>query len=147
MNVPAPSERGSCAADRRASRILGGLLLLYAAASLLHFAHNAEYLADYPNLPAWLSRADVYLAWCAAALIGVSGYVLYRRAHRRLGLLLLLIYALIGFDGLLHYRRAPFSMHTGMMNLTIWTEVLAAALLLAGITSAALRTRELVLRR
>jgi hypothetical protein len=125
--------------DQRSSRALGWLLLLYAAASLLHFAHNAEYLSDYPNLPASLSRAHVYLAWCAAALVGVTGYLLYRHAHRRLGLLLLLVYALIGFDALLHYRRAPFSMHTGMMNFTIWTEVLAATLLLAGVLSAALR--------
>ncbi len=132
-------------ADQRASRALGWLLLIYAAASLLHFTHNAEYLSDYPNLPPWLSRAQVYLAWCATALLGVTGYVLYRRAYRRLGLLLLLVYALIGFDGLLHYRRAPFALHTGMMNFTIWAEVLAASALLAGVVSAALRRRELAL--
>ncbi len=132
-------------ADQRGSRALGWLLLIYAATSLLHFSHNAAYLTDYPNLPPWLSRTDVYLAWCAAALLGVSGYVLYRRAHRRLGLLLLTVYALIGFDGLLHYRRAPFALHTGMMNFTIWAEVLAAAALLAGVVSAALRQRELAL--
>jgi hypothetical protein len=143
MNARAPREPlARREADRRASRALGGLLVLYAATSLLHFAHNAEYLADYPNLPAWLSRADVYFAWCAAALLGVTGYVLYCRAHRRLGLLLLLVYALIGFDGLLHYRLAPLSMHTGMMNFTIWAEVLAAALLLAAVISTALRRRE-----
>jgi hypothetical protein len=132
-------------ADQRGSGALGWLLLVYAATSLLHFAHNAAYLADYPNLPPWLSRADVYLAWCAAALLGVTGYVLYRRAYRRLGLLLLIVYALFGFDGLLHYRRAPFALHTGMMNFTIWAEVLAAAALLAGVVSAALRHRELAL--
>jgi hypothetical protein len=33
------------------------------AASLLHFAHNAQYLAQYPNLPPSWSRAEVYLAW------------------------------------------------------------------------------------
>ena len=146
MNVRAPSERlPSNGSDRRASRVLGALLLLYAAVSLLHFSHNAEYLADYPNLPAWLSRATVYFAWCGAALLGITGYVLYRRAYRRLGLLLLLVYALIGFDGLLHYRLAPFSVHTGMMNFTIWAEVLAAALLLAAVISTALRRREVAL--
>jgi len=127
--------------DSGASRGLGWLMLLYAATSLLHFAHNAEYLTDYPNLPAWLSRAHVYLAWCAVTLLGVTGYLIYRRAHRSLGLLLLGVYALIGFDGLLHYRRAPFSMHTGMMNFTIWAEVFAATLLLAGVVSIALRRR------
>jgi hypothetical protein len=37
--------------------------LAYAAASLVHFVHNAEFLADYPSMPAWLSRATVYGAW------------------------------------------------------------------------------------
>jgi hypothetical protein len=116
-----------------ASRALVALLLLYAAMSLLHFAHNAEYVADYPNLPAWLTRSDVYLSWCALTLLGLGGYWLYRRAGRA-GLLVLAIYALFGFDALLHYRRAPFAAHTAMMNFSIWAEVAAAALLLACIT-------------
>jgi len=111
--------------------VLPGLLLLYAATSLLHFAHNARYLADYPNLPPWLSQADVYLSWGALTLLGIAGFVLYRRLHRATGLLLLCVYALIGFDGLLHYGRAPMAAHTAMMNFTIWAEVVAAALLLA----------------
>ncbi|HEY3516314.1 MAG TPA: hypothetical protein VGL98_04645 [Gammaproteobacteria bacterium] len=61
---------------------IGGSLLLYLAASLLHFAHNAEYLADYPNLPAWLGRADVYLVWLGLAAVGVGGYALYRGGWR-----------------------------------------------------------------
>ena len=28
-------------------------LLAYTAASLFHYTHNAVFLADYPNLPAW----------------------------------------------------------------------------------------------
>jgi len=72
---------------------IGGMLLLYLAASLLHFAHNAEYLADYPNLPAWLGRADVYLVWLGLAAIGVGGYALYRGGWRPAGLLLLAVAA------------------------------------------------------
>ena len=112
---------------------LGGLLLLYLAASLLHFVHNAEYLADYPNLPAWLDRADVYLAWLGLAAIGAAGWVLYRFGWQLAGLLLIGVYAGFGFDGLLHYTRAPFAAHTPAMNFTIWCEVAAAALLLAGV--------------
>ena len=112
---------------------LGGLLLLYLAASLLHFVHNAEYLADYPNLPAWLDRADVYLAWLGLAAIGVAGWALYRFGWRLAGLLLIGVYAGFGFDGLLHYTRAPFAAHTQAMNFTIWFEVAAAALLLLGV--------------
>jgi hypothetical protein len=112
------------------------------AASLLHFVHNAEYLADYPNLPAWLDRTDVYLAWLGLAAIGAVGWALYRSAWRFAGLLLIGVYAAFGFDGLLHYARAPFAAHTPAMNFTIWFEVAAAAfLLVAVVTSLAKRPR------
>lgn len=107
-----------------------GLLLLYAAASLLHFTHNAEYLNDYPNLPLWLTRTGIYLAWCAQATVGVLGYLLYRSGRRLIGLVLLGVYAGFGFDGLLHYTRAPLVAHTATMNFTIGFEVVTAALLL-----------------
>ena len=32
------------------------LLAVYFFASLAHFAHNAEFIAYYPNMPAWLTR-------------------------------------------------------------------------------------------
>jgi hypothetical protein len=122
-----------------ARRALPWLLLLYGSASLLHFAHNAEYLAQYPNLPPSWSRTDVYLAWCSVTTIGVLGYFLYKQAYRRLGLLVLALYAGLGFAGLLHYTRAPFHHHTASMNLTILTEVAAASLLLIDVASIAMR--------
>jgi len=64
---------------RRASQTLPWVLILYAAATLLHFAHNAEYLAQYTNLPISCSRADVYVAWCCITTLGVVGYVLFLR--------------------------------------------------------------------
>ena len=124
-----------------ASRVLPALLLLYAAASLLHFVHNAEYLADYPNLPASWSRAEVYAAWCAQTAVGVVGYVLYLRGRRLPGLALLAIYAALGFAGLLHYTRAPPGHHTTAMNATIWAEVLAAALLLMNVARVAVTSK------
>jgi hypothetical protein len=122
---------------RRANGALPWLLLLYASASLLHFAHNAEYLAQYPNLPPSWSRADVYLAWCAVTALGVAGYLIYRRGHRAAGLALLSVYAGLGFGGLLHYARAPVDHHSTMMNVTIWTEVVAAALVLMNLAGIA----------
>ena len=56
---------------------LAAFLLLYLAASFLHFAHNAEFLGDYPNLPAWLTRSDVYFTWAGSAVVGLGGFVLY----------------------------------------------------------------------
>ena len=124
-----------------ANRLLLGLLLLYTAASLVHFAHNAERLALYPNLPASLTRAKVYGAWCALGALGLLGYGLYRRGFAALGLTLLLLYALCGFDALLHYQRAPFAAHSPMMNFTILTEAGAAALLCAAVLVQLLRPR------
>jgi hypothetical protein len=118
--------------------LLPGLVLLYAVASLLHFAHNAEYLEHYPNLPDGLTRWDVYAVWLGIAAIGAAGYASYRRAPA-LGLALLGIYAAIGFDSLLHYGRAPFAAHTLMMNFTIVFEVGTASLLLAAVVVLAAR--------
>jgi len=67
-------------------RTLATCLLIYAAASLLHHIHNAEYLAEYPNLPAWLTPAKVYLVWTAEAVLGLVGYLLLRSGYRRAGL-------------------------------------------------------------
>ena len=122
---------------RRACQMMPWLLALYAGASLLHFAHNAEYLAQYPNLPASWTRADVYLAWCCVTAVGLLGYVLYRGRSPRVGLILLAIYGGLGFDGLLHYTRAPIGHHSAAMNFTIWVEVAAAAVFLISVASIA----------
>ena len=74
----------------RACQIMPWLFALYAAANLLHFMHNAGYVAQYPNLPAWWTRADV-----------------------------------------------PIAHHSVAMNLTIWGEVAAAAVLLIDVASVA----------
>jgi len=106
------------------------LLVAYAAASLLHHIHNAVFLSDYPNMPAWLSPAVVYAAWSLEACIGAGGYLLIKRGRSIAGLLLIAAYAAFGFDGFGHYGLAPMSAHTLAMNLTIWLEASAAALLL-----------------
>lgn len=120
------------------------LLIVYCAASLLHFAHNAEYLADYPNMPDWLSRSKVYFAWTGVTAVGLVGYVLLRSGYQLTGLLAVAIYAALGFDGLGHYALAPISAHTIVMNATIWFEVAAGAVLFiaaVGLLSKNVRTR------
>ena len=129
----------SAARSQRNDWPLAGLLLLYLVASLAHFTHNAEYLGDYPNLPPWLTRGGIYLAWGGEVLIGILGYVLYRFDWRLAGLVLVGIYAAFGFDGLLHYTRAAFDAHTSAMNFTILFEVAAAALLLIRVVTLATR--------
>lgn len=106
-------------------------LLAYAAASLAHHAHNAAFLVEYPNMPGWLSPPRVYAAWLGVTSVGLTGFLLVERGHRRAGLVALIAYAALGFLGLGHYRLAPVAAHTLTMNVTIWLEVLTAALLLA----------------
>ena len=115
------------------------LLIFYGVASLLHFSHNAEFLADYPNLPVWLSRVWVYVAWSCITTVGVVGWLLTRAGRQAAGLILIAGYAALGFDGLLHYRQAPFASHTTAMNVTILLDVCAAALLLIAVAVVAAR--------
>lgn len=112
------------------------LLLVYAAASLLHHIHNAVFLNDYPNMPAWLAPAGVYAAWTLEACIGAIGLLLLRRGKPIAGLLLIALYAGFGFDGFAHYSLAPMSAHTLAMNVTIWLEAAATALLLIAVARA-----------
>ena len=104
-------------------------MIAYGAGSLVHFVHNAEFLAEYPNMPAWLSRTDVYVVWLGITAIGVAGYVLAGHGYRLAGLLLVAVYAALGLDSLGHYALAPMSAHTAAMNSTILLEVATAALL------------------
>jgi hypothetical protein len=118
---------------RPAARALLILLLVYAAASLFHYAHNAEFLAEYPNMPAWLCRATVYAAWLGVTTVGVIGYLVVRGRYQLVGLSVVAIYAAMGLDGLGHYRLAPLSAHTPLMNLTIWLEAASATLVLVAV--------------
>lgn len=111
--------------------LLSLLVFVYCAASFAHFWHNAEYLAAYPNMPAWLLRSQIYATWLGIAAVGALGLFLLRAGWQIAGLSFLALYAGVGFDGLAHYALAPMASHTFAMNLTIWSEVVAAALLLS----------------
>lgn len=112
-------------------RALWMLLALYCALSFIHFAHNAEYLNEYPNLPTSWTRFGVYGAWLAMTAVGAVGWVLLHTGHRFPGYVVLAVYAGLGLDSLGHYVVAPLSAHSPMMNITILAEVTAAALLLS----------------
>jgi hypothetical protein len=109
------------------------LAAAYFLASLGHFTHNAEFLCEYPNLPEWLTRAKVYLAWIAITSVGLVGFLFVRSGYVRFGLRLIAIYAALGFDGLGHYAVAPFAWHSFGANFTIVSEVVAAGALLFAI--------------
>ena len=73
------------------------LVAAYFATSLGHFAHNAEFICEYPNLPAWLTRAKVYAAWLAITFVGLVGLILIKNKLMPAGLLLVATYAALGF--------------------------------------------------
>jgi hypothetical protein len=120
------------------------LVLVFFAANLVHFIHNAEYIAFYPGIPSWLTREKVYLAWLAGASIGLAGLLVSRTRLKVLGLVLISAYGALGIDGLAHYTLALCADHTLATNLTIWFEVAAGLALL--LSSTALIGRTLSLR-
>jgi hypothetical protein len=101
--------------------------------------HNAVFLDEYPNMPAWLSPARVYGAWLGVTAIGILGYVLVHRGYRLPGLAVIIVYAVLGLDGLSHYSLAPLPAHTLTMNLTIWLEAVTALLVLVAVARMALQ--------
>jgi len=115
---------------RRLSPRLTFAFIAHCIASLIHFTHNAVFLDDYPNLPAWLTPAGVYASWIGLTAVGLAGLVLIRSGMRRAGLSVLVLYAFLGFGGLDHYTVASIRAHTLAMNLTIALETLTASLVL-----------------
>jgi hypothetical protein len=115
--------------------------MVYFIASLAHFAHNAEYIAFYPNMPVWLTREKVYMAWLGITCIGMAGLAISRFGLHAMAAFLVGVYGAFGLDGLAHYTLALCSEHTLATNVTIWAEAIAGLLLM--LASAALLGRRL----
>src|SRR5437868_9429962 len=99
-------------------RHLWACIALYFTASLIHFTHNAEYIAFYPNMPASITRESVYLVWLAITSVGVLGAGFMLAGWRTLAAVCLAAYGTFGLDGLGHYTLALCSEHTLAMNLS-----------------------------
>jgi len=113
------------------SRPLAIFAALYFVASLAHFAHNAEYIAYYPNMPRSVTRETVYLVWLAITAVGATGLAFWRLGLKTMGVLVLAVYGALGPDGLAHYSLALCSEHTLAMNATIWFEAVSGVALAA----------------
>jgi hypothetical protein len=111
------------------NRTLSALLVAFFVASLIHFIHNAEFLADYPGLPKTWTRGGVYGAWAAMTAIGVIGWIVARTRFQLLGLALIAVCSLFGFDSIGHYFVAPVAAHSMAMHVTILLEVVCAIVL------------------
>src|SRR4029077_6358949 len=75
------SRERAMAFERAWVKVLAVLLFAYASASLVHPAHNAVFLAASPNMPAWITRPAVYVAWLGETMLGAAGYLILRRGH------------------------------------------------------------------
>jgi hypothetical protein len=116
----------------------------YFVASLAHFAHNAEYITFYPNMPSWITREHVYLVWLGITVVGALAMLLLRVGSYALGLAVVGVYGAFGLDGLAHYTLALCSEHTFATNVTIWAEAISGLLLL--LVSAVLFSRRMLVR-
>jgi hypothetical protein len=122
MQAPSPIQK--------LPKVFLALTALYFLTSFGHFSHNAEFICEYPNLPASFTRAKVYVAWLGITAIGALGFYWLGKRFVTAGLVLVAVYAALGFDGLAHYKLAPMAFHTLGANVSILSEVVAAALLL-----------------
>lgn len=116
--------------DAARSKLLLGFLLAYMVGSFIHHFHNAQFIAEYPNMPGGFPVSVAYFVWGFATLVGLLGYYFARRGHEPLGLGLVGVYAAYGLMVLGHYKLAPLSAHSVGANVTIGIELVTAALLL-----------------
>lgn len=123
-------------------RYIQTFALLYFSASSMHFVHNAEYIAFYPNMPRWLSSEHVYLIWAVITSIGLTAVILHLLKRPLSSLVTFGIYGAFGFDALGHYAVALCSEHTLAMNATIWFEVITGTLLLGACTYHVAKSRQ-----
>jgi high-affinity Fe2+/Pb2+ permease len=59
------------------------LFSAYFVASLLHFVHNAEFIAIYPNMPTWLTRFTIWFEVVAGLVLALASALLLRRRIAR----------------------------------------------------------------
>lgn len=111
-------------------RILLFIALVYLIASLGHFVHNAEFLAQYPNLPSWITRKGIYLGWLVVTLPCLAAMLAWARGRAGLTFWLLAVWGALGYLGLDHYYVAPASAHAALANFSIVFEVVAGSVLL-----------------
>jgi len=104
--------------------------MLYFVASLAHFAHNAQFIAFYPGMPAWLTAEKVWLAWLGVTSVGVAALAMAGFGLTTLAVACLGVYGAFGLDGLAHYTLALCSEHTVWANVTIWSEATCGVVLL-----------------
>lgn len=90
---------------RRAVRVLGAILAVAVAVSIVHYTDNYANFSDYPPAPSDVpSSAGLVLgAWFVFTAAGLAGYLLFRRGPSNLALIMLALYSGSGLIGIGHY--------------------------------------------
>ena len=109
------------------------LVAIYALANSLHFAINADFIAFYPYMPAWVGPGTVYRAWMLVNAVGIVGVLLTLGGQQQAGAWSLVAYGLCGLDGLLHYSLDLCKDHDITTNLAIGGEAVAGLTLCTAI--------------
>jgi hypothetical protein len=95
----------------------------------IHYWDNYVSFDRYP-VPAWITIDGVRMSWLLLTVVGSLGYLLYCQQKWWLAYLCLTIYVSTGASTPLHYLYAPMSHFMMRMNISIWSDGLAALLLI-----------------
>lgn len=105
------------------------ILLANLISTGIHYWDNYVYFDRYP-VPDWITVDGVWISWLLLTIVGSLGYWLYCQRKWWLAYLCLVIYVSTGASTPLHYLYAPMSHFMIRMNISIWSDGLAALLLI-----------------
>lgn len=120
--------------------LLRTLLILGVGSTAVHYIDNAASIEQYPQ-PAWINEPLIIAVWIGLTATGIAGYFLYRQGRIRPAVALLVLYSYTGLSSPLHYRYGSLSDFALWQRLSIWTDGLTGAAILAFAVWAALKTR------
>lgn len=110
------------------------VITVYCSVCLYLFMRNMVFIDEYPNMPDWISTIGVTIAWIGITCIGLVCWLLILRDKRFIGLIAIVGYGALSFNGLGHYSLEPVSAHTYIVNLAIWIEVITVWVVLLIVT-------------
>lgn len=122
------------------------LLFATVLGSILHYADNLLFFAEYPE-PPWINRSMIDAFWFAMTPLAWLGYRLIKAGSRNAGALVLMGYVACNLLALGHYRYAPMCSVAPRINAFIWLEAGLACLLAAYLILPYIRKRTASTRR
>ncbi|MDM9381849.1 hypothetical protein QUB80_14185 [Chlorogloeopsis sp. ULAP01] len=128
--------------NKKGQIFLVPLLITNVVITISHYTDNAIFIDRYPA-PEWISYSyRVYMAWIILTLIGVVGYLLYRKGILRIAYLFLGIYSLTGLFSPGHYFYGEMSKFSLKMHTLIWFDFIAGLSIIGFITWSGLILKE-----